>query len=189
MDDLPQLYFILDGLSWILGKLFLECMRVDDAQWASLRWIRHTLEITTANMWISKLIDPHFIPTWEYSDDVETCGKWNVKACRYKFQGNQGARRSRTVNTVGIRHAKSAIIYFFVPILQYGSFRVRSTNFLLNLRDPPPISMKFGTLADNAWKKSVQIFSDVGQAVSEIWPSKKWKKGRFLRQNQSVKCQ
>ena len=31
-----------------------------------------------------------------------------------------------------------------------GSFRVRSTNFLLNLRDPPPISMKFGTLADNA---------------------------------------
>ena len=35
---------------------------------------------------------------------------------------------------------------FFVK----GSFRVRSTNFLLNLRDPPPISMKFGTLADNA---------------------------------------
>ena len=34
--------------------------------------------------------------------------------------------------------------------LRYGSFRVRSTNFLLNLRDPPPISMKFGTLADNA---------------------------------------
>ena len=31
-----------------------------------------------------------------------------------------------------------------------GSFRVRSTNFLLNLRDPPPISMKFGTLEDNA---------------------------------------
>ena len=31
-----------------------------------------------------------------------------------------------------------------------GSFRVRSTNFLLNLRDPTPISMKFGTLADNA---------------------------------------
>ena len=31
----------------------------------------------------------------------------------------------------------------------YGSFRVRSINFLLNLRDPPPISMKFGTLADN----------------------------------------
>ena len=30
-----------------------------------------------------------------------------------------------------------------------GSFRVRSTNILLNLRDPPPISMKFGTLADN----------------------------------------
>ena len=33
-----------------------------------------------------------------------------------------------------------------------GSFRVRSTNFLLNLRDPPPISMKFGTLADNVLK-------------------------------------
>ena len=31
-----------------------------------------------------------------------------------------------------------------------GSFRVRSTNFLLNLRDPPPISMKFGTFEDNA---------------------------------------
>ena len=31
-----------------------------------------------------------------------------------------------------------------------GSFRVRSTNFLLNLRDPPPISMKFSTLEDNA---------------------------------------
>ena len=30
-----------------------------------------------------------------------------------------------------------------------GSFRVRSTNYLLNLRDPPPISMKFGTLSDN----------------------------------------
>ena len=45
-----------------------------------------------------------------------------------------------------------------VPLLQLhyfwlGSFRVRSTNFLLNLRDPPPISMKFGTLADNVWKK------------------------------------
>ncbi len=37
--------------------------------------------------------------------------------------------------------------------------------------------------------KSVQIFRDVGQAVSEIWPSKKWKKGRFLRQDPSVKCQ
>ena len=36
--------------------------------------------------------------------------------------------------------------------------------------------------------KSVQIFRDVGQAVSEIWPSKKWKKGRFLRQDPSVKC-
>ena len=36
---------------------------------------------------------------------------------------------------------------------QCGSFRVRSTNFLLNLRDPPPISIKFGTLADNAWTK------------------------------------
>ena len=34
--------------------------------------------------------------------------------------------------------------------LAFGSFRVRSTNLLLNLRDPPPISMKFGTLADNA---------------------------------------
>ena len=32
----------------------------------------------------------------------------------------------------------------------HGSFRVRSTNFLLNLRDPPPISMKFDILADNA---------------------------------------
>ena len=32
----------------------------------------------------------------------------------------------------------------------YGSFRVRSTNFLLNLRDPTPISMKFGTLGDYA---------------------------------------
>ena len=31
-----------------------------------------------------------------------------------------------------------------------GSFRVRSTNFLLNLRDPTPISMKFGTLGDYA---------------------------------------
>ena len=44
---------LLDGLSWILGKLRLECMHVDDAQWTSLRWIRHTLEITTANVWIS----------------------------------------------------------------------------------------------------------------------------------------
>ena len=39
-----------------------------------------------------------------------------------------------------------------------GSFRVRSTNFLLNLRDPPPISMKFGTLEDNALKKICAIF-------------------------------
>ena len=77
MDDLPQLYFILDGLLWILGKLRFDCMHVDDAQWTSLRWIRHTLE-STANVWISKLIDPHFIPTWEYSDDVETWCKWNV---------------------------------------------------------------------------------------------------------------
>ena len=35
----------------------------------------------------------------------------------------------------------------------FGSFRVRSTNFWLNLQDPPPILMKVGTLADNAWKK------------------------------------
>ena len=27
--------------------------------------------------------------------------------------------------------------------------------------------------------KSVQFFRDVGQAVSEIWPSKKLKNGRF----------
>ena len=40
--------------------------------------------------------------------------------------------------------------------------------FLLNLRDPPPISMKFGTLADNAKKNSVNIFRDVCRAVSEI---------------------
>ena len=40
--------------------------------------------------------------------------------------------------------------------------------FLLNLRDPPPISMKFGTLADNAYKNYVNIFRDVGRAVSEI---------------------
>ena len=33
---------------------------------------------------------------------------------------------------------------------KHGSFRVRSTNFLLNLRDPTPISMKFGTLGDYA---------------------------------------
>ena len=31
-----------------------------------------------------------------------------------------------------------------------GSFRVRSTNFLLNFRDPTPILMKFGTLGDYA---------------------------------------
>ena len=36
--------------------------------------------------------------------------------------------------------------------------------------------------------KSVQIFTDIGQAVSEIVPSKKWGKCRFLRQDQSVKC-
>ena len=35
-------------------------------------------------------------------------------------------------------------------LVDIGSFRVRSTNFLLNLRDPPPISMKFGTLPANA---------------------------------------
>ena len=58
-----------------------------------------------------------------------------------------------------------------------GSFRVRSTN---GLRVTPPISMKFGTLADNTSKKSVQIFSNIGQAVFEIRPSKKWKKGRFF---------
>ena len=46
-----------------------------------------------------------------------------------------------------------------------GSFRVRSTN---GLRVTPPISIKFGTLADNAQTNSVQIFRDVGQAVSEI---------------------
>ena len=40
--------------------------------------------------------------------------------------------------------------------------------FLLNFARPPPISMKFGTLAENTGKKSVQIFGDVGQAVSQI---------------------
>ena len=37
-------------------------------------------------------------------------------------------------------------------------------------------------------KNSVKIFRDVGRAVSEIWPSKKWKKGRFLRRDPSIKC-
>ena len=36
---------------------------------------------------------------------------------------------------------------FCEHIYLYGSFRVRSTN---GLRVTPPISMKFGTLADNA---------------------------------------
>ena len=63
---------------------------------------------------------------------------------------------------------------------------VRSTNSLLNLRDPPPISMKFRLLADDALNK---MFSDVGQVVSEIWLSKKLENGRFLRQDSSVKCQ
>ena len=44
---------------------------------------------------------------------------------------------------------------------------------------PLPISMEFGTLAGCALKKYVQIFSDVGQAVSEISPSKKWKRVDF----------
>ena len=39
---------------------------------------------------------------------------------------------------------------FLIWLTICGSFRVRSTNCLLNLRDPPPILMKFGTLADNA---------------------------------------
>ena len=37
-------------------------------------------------------------------------------------------------------------------------------------------------------KNSVKIFRDVGRAVSEIWPSKKWKNGRFLRRDPSIKC-
>ena len=61
-----------------------------------------------------------------------------------------------------IRTDKDSYKYSFYPrtIIQWnilpihvheaGSFRVRSTNFLLNLRDPTPISMKFGTLGDYA---------------------------------------
>ena len=45
------------------------------------------------------------------------------------------------------------------------AFRVRSIN---GLRVTPPISMKFGTLADNAKKNSVIIFCGIGRAVSEI---------------------
>ena len=41
-------------------------------------------------------------------------------------------------------------IQWIASHLDHGSLRVRSTNFLLNLRVTPPISMKFGTLADNA---------------------------------------
>ena len=44
--------------------------------------------------------------------------------------------RQNTVYSIGL-------VSFYV----YGSFRVRSTN---GLRVTPPISMKFGTLADNA---------------------------------------
>ena len=49
-----------------------------------------------------------------------------------------------------IRRVDYATLERNCDIVRIGSFRVRSTNFLLNLRDPPPISMKFGTLADNA---------------------------------------
>ena len=45
--------------------------------------------------------------------------------------------------------ANTLSVYLVTRSLTAGSFRVRSTNFLLNLRDPPPISMKFGSLADN----------------------------------------
>ena len=51
-----------------------------DIEIASVLWIRHTLEITTADVWISKLIYPHFIPTWEYSDDVQTCCKMKCES-------------------------------------------------------------------------------------------------------------
>ena len=53
MDDLPQLYFIPG------------------------RFVMNFREVTFG---ISKLIDPHFIRTWEYSDDVETCGKMKCES-------------------------------------------------------------------------------------------------------------
>ena len=58
--------------------------------------------------------------------------------------------------TDGAEHGMNKILlrtvdtYVVVIGISMGSFRVRSTNFWLNLRDPPPISMKVCTLADNA---------------------------------------
>ena len=50
-----------------------------------------------------------------------------------------------TMGALGIRHVINIMGY--VRDIPDGSFRVRSTN---GLRVTPPISMKFGTLADNA---------------------------------------
>ena len=64
-----------------------------------------------------------------------------------KCNGN-GWDSSRGVEAVGSSTDRQVVGYGANDI--QGSFRVRSTNFWLNLRDPPPISMKVGTLADNA---------------------------------------
>ena len=73
-----------------------------------------------------------------------------------------------------------------ISVDKFGSFRVSST---MVCESPLRIRWNLAHLQIMPKKNSVNIFRDVGRAVSEIWPSKKWKKGRFLRQDPSIKCQ
>ena len=59
-------------------------------------------------------------------------------------------KRSENQQIISKGDIQLLIKFTYIMYIIYGSFRVRSTNFLLNLRVTPPISMKFGTLADNA---------------------------------------
>ena len=65
---------------------------------------------------------------------------------------------------------------FQIP-LTLGSFRVRSTN---GLRVTPPISMKFGTLADNAQKKFCENFQRCRSSGFRDMTFRKMEKGSFF---------
>ena len=73
---------------------------------------------------------------------------YQLKATHWSTNGDiTDAHISATIQQI---LTKFSAVVSYVKQRQIGSFRVRSTNFLLNLRVTPPISMKFGTLADNA---------------------------------------
>ena len=78
---------------------------------------------------------------------ILTDSRWLIHWLRLWLWLNESVSVTGRVTVI---NRVSLTVTLSVNVSAIGSFRVRSTNFLLNLRDPTPISMKFGTLGDYA---------------------------------------